>query len=323
MPDLSSLEQVAVTGATGFIGNQLVRALVRAGCRPILLARSRKGQEPLADLDEQVRWTQIDLTENGSIRDVLQRESPNTLFHLAGTRGLGDARGASTACVELNFHATARLLEEAMRAGVRRIVMAGSAEEYGNQPGPLYEGLPLRAASPYGISKASATSHALALHEREGCPVVIVRPFSVYGPGQPCHMFVAEAVDSAVRDVAFKMSRGEQKRDLIFVEDVVRGLIDAACAEGVEGCVINLGTSQSHRLRDVAERIWEMTGSQAPLLIGARNAPAVELYDTWADITLARRLLKWEPRVNLESGLKRTIDFAREQLVKNHLCQAI
>jgi nucleoside-diphosphate-sugar epimerase len=307
MTTVSFLESVAVTGASGFIGGHLVRALASKGCRLTLISRA-----------------QADLTDISAIRDILEREKPATLFHLAGTRGRNDARGAAKACEEVNFRATAALLEAAQLAGVRRVVVAGSAEEYGNQPGPLGESLPSKATTAYGISKAKATAYALEMRARAGLPVTVVRPFSVYGPGQPRDMFIAEAVDQAVRHADLRMSRGEQKRDLIFVEDVVGGLLAAATAEGVEGKVINLGTGQSHRLRDVAERIWDMTAARGRLLVGARTAPPDELYDTWADVTLARKLLAWEARTGLESGLRRTIDFAREQVeTKTQQCQAM
>ena len=324
MLDLSCLESVAVTGASGFIGRRVVSALVESGCRPVLLTRSDAIGQAFATNDPAVECAQIDLADSNSIQETLDRVRPSTILHLAGTRGHGDPRGATVACMEVNLNATVRLLEAAMNTGIRRIVIIGSAEEYGNQRGPLDETMPLLAASAYGISKAKATSHARRMHERDGCPVVVVRPFSVYGPGQPSNMFVAEAIDSAVQDVSFAMSLGEQKRDLIFIDDVVRGVIAAASAVGIEGRVINLGTGQAHRLRDVAERIWRLTGTKAPLLIGDRRACAEELYDTWADITLARRLLEWEPRVDLENGLEQTIDFARKEGVsKARLCQAM
>lgn len=321
MTPKSFLEKVAVTGATGFIGSHLARALATKECRLTLISRAQIENSS----DGKRCWAQADLTDSNSIRDILQREKPATLFHLAGTRGRRDARGAREACEELNFRATAALLETAMRAGVRRVVIAGSAEEYGNQPGPLDESLPSKATSAYGISKAKATAYALEMHAREGLPVTVVRPFSVYGPGQPRDMFVAEAVDQAVRHANLRMSRGEQKRDLIFVDDVVRGLIAAATAEDVEGKIINLGTGQAHRLRDVAERIWDIAAARGRLLAGARAAAPDELYDTWADVTLARKLLGWEVRTELENGLRRTIDFAREQLETKtqQQCQAM
>ena len=322
MPDLSSLEPVAVTGATGFIAAHLVPQLVAAGCRPILLARSWDENDHFADLRECVRWVEMDLGKSESFRSILQKEKPATLFHLAGVRGRSDDRDEALRCDQINFHATVSLLEAAMLAGVRRIVIIGSSEEYGNQSGPLHEGLSLRPATPYGVSKAKATERALEMHTRDGCPVVVVRPFSVYGPGQPADMFVAEAADCAVRNVPFKMSQGEQKRDLIFVEDVARGLIDAARAPEAEGRVINIGSGKAHRLRDVAEGIWKMTETQGTLLIGARFAAPEKLYDTWADITLARRLLGWEPMIDLDTGLQQTIEWARKQLEpKVQLCQ--
>lgn len=301
-----------VTGAAGFIGTHLVTALISAGCEPVLLTRSQ-GEESLPEFGKGVRWVHGDLTDPNTISDLIQREKPATIFHLAGTRGRGDVYRGGEACKELNFHATVRVLDAAMKARVRRIVIAGSAEEYGNQSGPLRESLTSRATSPYGISKAMATNYAKTAHAQNKCPVVVVRPFSVYGPGQPSDMFVAEAVDSAVRNVEFKMSRGEQKRDLIFVDDAARGFIQAACAENVEGHVINLGTGQAHRLRDVAELTWKMADATAALLIGARDASEDELYDTWADITLARLLLDWAPRVDLATGLRQTIRFAKER----------
>jgi len=320
MSKLSGLEPIAITGATGFIGKHLVRTLVEGGRRPILLTRL-KNDEAVSLHSAELQTRKVDLTDFSSVEGAIYDIRPSTLFHLAGTRGRGWAGDASAVCMELNFTATVGLLEAAMGAGVQRIVIVGTAEEYGNQPGPQRESLPARATSPYGISKAKATEYAVRMHAETGCPVVIVRPFSVYGPGQPGDMFVAEAVDSAVRNVEFRMSRGEQGRDLIFVDDVERGLIAAAGAPGVEGSVINLGSGECHPLRDVAQWIWRLTDTNAPLLIGARVAGQEELHDTWADITLAKRLLEWEPRVGLETGLRRAVDFARDEIATSSQAQ--
>ncbi|MEK6406917.1 MAG: NAD(P)-dependent oxidoreductase [Acidobacteriota bacterium] len=313
MLDLSSLEQVAITGATGFIGCHLVHELASAGCTPILFARTSRNDRWVTGQEKRVRWVELDITETGRVQEALQNLKPRVLIHLAGTRGRGDVRGAEVACEELNVGATVNLLRAAMVTGVQRIVIVGSAEEYGNQRGLQHEALPARATSTYGISKARVSKQAMRMHSEEDCPVVIVRPFSVYGPGQPSDMFIAEAVNAAVRNVEFRMSNGKQKRDLIFVDDVVRGLIAAASASDVEGRIINLGSGLAHPLCDVARRIWELAGAQAPLLIGARQSPAEELYDTWADIRLARQLLDWVPGVSLESGLERTVECEREQ----------
>ena len=304
-------EKVAVTGATGFVGKHLAPALLSSGARTVILGRSCE-----RDFDhyrDGMRQVAFDLTDEEGMVDVLRRERPQILLHLAGTRGHGAADKRNAECLEVNFYATARLLKAATRAGIRRIVIIGSAEEYGNQPGPLHETLLARPATPYGVSKARATEFAVDMHKRNGCPVVILRPFTVYGPGQPPDMFVAEAVESAVRNVPFPMSKGEQRRDLIFIEDVVKAIMAAASKPGIEGRVINVGTGKSRRLRDVAESIWKIAGASSPLLIGARHATADQLYDTWADTALAKDVLAFESEVDLKTGLQKTIERAKLQ----------
>lgn len=314
MPDAHWLDRVAITGATGFIGGHLVRALLPLGYQPVLLAHSPGLHPRLAGLKDRVRWVRMDLTSTDAISDILVEERPSMLFHLAGTRGLDQRVNGSVACAELNVCATVRLLDAALRAGVQRVIIVGSADEYGNQPGPLHEGLPLQPTSPYGISKAAASRFAQTMHARDGCPVVILRVFTAYGPGQPPDMFVAEAVACAVAGRAFCMSSGQQRRDLVFIDDVVQALIAAACAPAIEGRVINIGSGQAHRLRDIASLIWHLSESRAPLLVGARPAPAHEVHDTWADIALAGELLRWAPQIDLETGLRTTIQWARQQL---------
>src|SRR5258708_26695646 len=148
MSNLSVLEPIAVTGGTGFIGKHLVRALVSANYRPVVLSSSKEDAR-LSEFGGQLRSAPVDLGDSNSISETLQRARPATIFHLAGTRGRGDARGALEAWSELNFHATVRLLEASMSAGGRRSVIVGTAEEYGNQPRCLNESQPAQATLPY------------------------------------------------------------------------------------------------------------------------------------------------------------------------------
>src|SRR5581483_4552189 len=156
----------------------------------------------------------------------------DVLFHLAGTRGQNRPSAPLMACVEMNVLATTRILRSAQQARVKRVIILGTADEYGNQPGPLDEQRPLMPASPYAITKAAATQGAQWLHRREGLPVVILRPFSVFGPEMPAEMFVSQAVRAAVSGTRFVMTEGRQRRDMIYVDDVVRALIATATAPG-------------------------------------------------------------------------------------------
>ncbi len=315
---LSPDEKILVTGGTGFIGAHLLRALCASGSRPSALTRKREQVASLAaDVREQVRWQELDVRDGEAVQHFIQAERPDVIFHLAGTRGRGSIEESARLCAELNVRATANMLEAAKSAGVRRVILTGSADEYGKQAGPLKESMDLQPTSVYGNSKAGATRLAQKMFEEEAVPVVILRPFTIYGPQQPREMFVAEAIECAVNGMPFRMSEGTQKRDLIFVDDVVLALLAAASAPQVEGKVINIASGKAESLRDVAQLIWEISESRAPLLIGARTATKQETHDTWADITQARQALDWEPRVTLEEGLRATIDWQIEHNKEN------
>jgi nucleoside-diphosphate-sugar epimerase len=303
-------DAVAITGATGFIGRHLVRALTAEGIRPLLLARSLP--QTAAD-DPAARWVQADMRDPQAACEAIRRERPAVLIHLAATRRRAPRVEDAVASAELNVAATVRLIAAASESGARRIILLGSAEEYGDQPGPLTESMSLLPNSLYGIAKATVTRYGQAMHGAYGCPVVILRPFTVYGPEQPGDMFIAEAVCCAVRGTAFEMSHGRQRRDLVYVDDVISAIRAAMDAPGIEGKALNLGSGTAVPLREVAQRIWETAGSSAELRIGARPAPATETHDTWADISRAREFLGWEPRVDLPAGLEWTIRWARAQ----------
>lgn len=295
-----------VTGATGFLGRHLVRALVDTGRRPTLLAREPPERGPGGEDDGTVRWVRGDLRNPATPTAALAAVRPEVVFHLAGVRGQPGAAGQRE-CLEVNVLATARLVAAANAAGVRRVVLLGSAAEYGEQPGPWHEDLPLLAERPYGMSKAAATRLALDLHASAGLPVVILRPFTVYGPGQPAGMFVAEAMAAALGTAPYAIRDENHRVDLVYVADVVDALLRAASAPGAHGQVINIGSGQAVTLRHVAECVWKLAGSRAPLRLSPTRPPAPADPGPCADLTRARALLGWEPLTPLDNGLRSTL----------------
>ncbi|RLG23273.1 NAD(P)-dependent oxidoreductase, partial [Methanosarcinales archaeon] len=146
-----------------------------------------------------------------------------------------------------------------------------------------------------------------------GLPVVTVRPFQVYGPGQPEHTLVPAAIRAALGGEDFPMTPGQQARDFIYVEDVVDGVVTAATAPGVEGRSLDLGTGQAHTVRQVVERVWAMTGAPGRILLGALPYRVGEVMHLSADADRTARLTGWRARVGLEEGLRRTILMTQEK----------
>ncbi len=254
-----------------------------------------------------------DICDAGAMEELMGRERPDAVFNLAAVLGRDKTEAALRSCMEVNLRGALTVLRAATAAGAQRVILMGSAEELGDRPGPQTEDMEPRPLSPYGISKAAMTWMALATHRESGAPVVVMRPSTVYGPGQPAALFVAQAVGAAVGEGRFEMSEGRQRRDMVFVTDVARGLVAAAATPQADGEIINLSSADPRPLREVASRIWELTDSRAELAIGALEASRAQLADTWGDNSKARRLLGWSPVVDLDSGLEATIAAARSR----------
>lgn len=292
------LDRVLITGGAGFIGRHLAAELRRHGAQVLITARPQASPSDSSALA-------IDVRDAAAVARLLDSVRPSAVFNLVGRRPQSSTEDPEET-IELNVIAAMRVVRESARVGVARVVLVGSAEEYGDQSMPVSEDAPLDPRTIYGAAKAAMTLHALALHRSTGAPVTVVRPFSVYGPGAPTQMFVAEAMDRASRGLPFEMTEGTQRRDLIHVDDVVSGLIAAVRSPQAVGEVFNLGSGVSHALRDVAHAIWRISEAGGDLRIGVRAPPPGDLKETRARIDKAERVLGWRPRLELEDGLRAT-----------------
>ncbi len=143
--------------------------------------------------------------------------------------------------------------------------------------------------------------------------MIILRPFTVYGMAQPKGMFLSDAIRCALENRAFEMSEGKQMRDYIFISDFVRAIMSAIRTPDIEGEVFNIGSGRAFPLREIAEKVWEISGADASLLkIGARKVSLSELHNTCADITKAEKFLNWQPTISLTDGLNQTIKSIKE-----------
>jgi nucleoside-diphosphate-sugar epimerase len=305
-------EKILITGGTGFLGRYVVEELTAKGLTPTVLTRNL-GTNTSKKSSANLNFVKLDLLNALSLKNFFENFRPDIIIHLAGQ--ISESNNHSDELDKLNFEATARLLDLANSIKVKRFIMTGTADEYGFQGCPQAETMPATPVSNYAVSKNKAVEHALFLHRTNDLPVVILRPFSVYGGGQPPKMFVAQAVESAVKGIPFEMSEGGQKRDLLFVTDFVNAIIKTLTIEGVEGEIFNVGSGESIALRSLAKKIWEIAGADEKLLkIGARQTGVNELHDTQADVSKIRARFGWKPQISLDEGLRRVVRHAARKL---------
>jgi UDP-glucose 4-epimerase len=301
--------RILVTGGTGFIGTHLVHRLEQAG-----IAYTGVSHVAPAPTGAGGRWTRVDLNDAAAVDAMVAEEQPDVVFHLAGVLGADRSLAFAERAVQGNFLASHHLLTALGRsAQPQRIVLTGSSEEYGRQDSlPMTEDMSARPASPYSASKAAVTQFALLYHELHALPVVVLRPFVVYGPGQRPPMLVPALMHALARGEPFAMTEGRQTRDFVYVDDVVAALIAAAVAGDAAGEVFNVCSGEERSIREVAELCARLAGAaDGALLIGAVTYRLNEVWRLVGSNEKAHRVLDWSPRVRLEEGLRRTWDAYR------------
>jgi UDP-glucose 4-epimerase len=219
---------------------------------------------------------------------------------------------------DVNAGGSLAVVLAARSAGVRRLVYVSSSEVYGTaETVPMPETHPLRPTTVYGASKLAGELYALAQWRTWGLPVCVVRPFNTYGPREPYAGSRAEVIPRfALRLLAGEppvlQGDGLQTRDFTYVEDTVEGILRAAACDALVGDAVNLGRGAEVPIARVAELLAALVGRPDLLPLRAPARPG-DVRRHCADIAKARRLLAYEPRVDLEAGLARTLAWLRAE----------
>jgi nucleoside-diphosphate-sugar epimerase len=311
--------RVLVTGAAGFIGSHVVRRLLHVGADVHALVRPGSSARRLDALEPSIRRWDVDVADERAVLGCYRAARPEVVLHLAAdtsVRRHEHGWEAVERSLAVNLRGTLNVVRGAIEAdgAVSAFVRLGGLEEYGTAPFPFDEAARERPVSPYSASQVAGTHYCQMLQARAKAALVTLRPALVYGPSQSADFFIPGLIEACLRGEDFAMSDGGQRRDLLYVDDLVDAVLGAACRAGLYGAVINLGHGTEHRIRDVAREIVRLTGSRSRLLIGARTDDRGGLAHLVTSTTVAEDLLGWRPRVALRDGLLRTIDWTRARL---------
>lgn len=297
-----------VTGASGFVGSHLTRRLVREGMEVHILRRETSDFWRMHDVLPHVTAHVADLREPGSIRAAVAAARPDYVFHLGAATVVAGATDAAADLVATNLLGTVYLMEACEAVGFRGMVTTGDSFEYTPSPERLSESDPCHPTSLHGITKLAATLHAQAIARGRHRPIVTLRLFSTYGPGDHPRRLVPRAIASALAGTDLPLSRPDVTRDWVYIDDLIDLYLEAAVsAERHAGRVFNAGSGEYGRIDQVVEAVLRLTGSRAQPRWGTFQAPPHDDFPWVADPTSTFSSFAWRPTVSLEEGLARTV----------------
>jgi len=312
-----------VTGATGFIGSQVCMELLEAGNHvvgvdnlndyyDVRLKEWRLAQLAKSSSSQNFHFERLDIEDLSSLKDLFEKNrSFDAVLNLAARAGVRYSMENPYVYLSTNTEGTLNLLECMRSSDCPKLVLASTSSLYAGQSMPFDESLSVNEPlSPYAASKKAAELMAYSYHKLYGLDISVLRYFTVFGPaGRPdmCIFRFIKWIDEGVPIELF--GDGTQSRDFTFVEDIARGSIAAVRELGYE--IINLGGGRNPvSLNTVIEKLESLLGKKSK--IDHKPFHVADIKETWADIDKANRLLGWKPKVSLDEGLEKSVNWYME-----------
>lgn len=306
-------KRVLVTGASGFVGANLARRLIREGYETHLLVRQSYQSWRLKEIAAEVRLHQAELRDRDSLRTVMAAIKPEWVFHLAVYGGYSTQTGVDR-MVETNLLGSIALLDVCAEVGVEAFVQTGSSSEYGCKAHPAAEGEMLEPNSHYAITKAAATHYCQFVAKQRNVHAVTVRLYSIYGPYEEPTRFVPTLIVRGLSRQIPPLVRRETARDFVYVDDAVEAMIEAAAHSDLpRGSVYNICTGQQSTVETVVSIVRRLLNVEEEPVWSTMPRRSWDT-DVWVGSPeMAKRSFGWCARTGLEAGVERTIAWFHEK----------
>ena len=305
-----------VTGGAGFIGSHLVETLISAGCRVAVLDNLSTGRYAnLKHLEGKFSFYQDDIRSQKALDKAA--ENCDVIFHLAAVVSVPQTIENPVESAAVNELGSLSVFETARKKNVQRLIFASTCAVYGDDPRlPKTEDMEPNPLSPYAVQKLAAEYYARLFYDLYGLETAVLRYFNVFGPRQDpsspysgvISIFMTQALQN---QAAVIYGDGNQSRDFIYVQDVVRANLLAATTEGIGGRAFNIGSGRSVAINQLWQTICALAGQNLePEYAPKRPGDIVE---SLADGNAAKANLGFETEVPFEKGLELTFEWYRNQ----------
>lgn len=294
-------KRILITGGTGFIGYHLSKRCIKLGWSVTSL--SSNSPKPNKKI-QGVKYIKVDIRDKKKLFKI--KKDFDYIVNLAGYVDHSNKKKT----LESHYIGCKNLASLFLNKKIKKFVQVGSSIEYGKSRSPQVENKKNSQStfSIYGKAKLLSTKYLMAIYKKEKFPTTVIRLYLVYGPKQDINRVIPIAIKNALLDKKFNCSSGLQFRDFIYIDDVINAILKTLKNIKTNGEIINIGSNKPVRIKDLIIRICSLVGSGKPIF-GKIKLRKDEIKSLYPNINKAHKILKWGPKISLNTGLKRTIKY--------------
>ena len=310
--------KVLITGAAGFLGSHLTEKLIESGKKVRALmhydSNNNWGWLENSKYKKEIEFVVGDIRDFDSVYSAMK--DVDEVFHLAALIGIPYSYLSPLAYIKTNIEGTYNVMQSAKLLDTKNIIITSTSETYGSaQYIPIDEKHPKVGQSPYSATKIGADNLAISFYRSFGLPIKIVRPFNIYGPRQSARAIIPSIGIQILNDMKeIKLGNLEATRDLTFVTDTADGFIEISKESRLNGQTINIGMNQEISIKDLVEKISKITNKKIIIKTDAKRVrpEKSEVNRLVCNNSKIKKYTNWQPKYNLEKGLKETIDWLED-----------
>lgn len=301
-----------VTGGTGFVGSNLVRALVEKGEDISIIVRDKNLNWRIKDLNKKVNIYESEISDP-KVSKIVSAIKPDYIFHLAAY-GVLPSESDPIRMVDVNIKGTINLINAVKKNPFKLFINTGTSVEYGLKNSKMRESDVLAPINDYGVTKAAATLYAQKESVRNNLPIITFRLFTPYGYFEDRNRLIPSVVNNALRNTPIKVSVPTSVRDFIFIEDLVEAYLMSTKIKFNPGNILNIGTGRCFTIKEIVETVRKITNSNSKVVWGGveKQERFIEPKKWEADISKTKGAIKWGPHHSLNQGLKKTVEWFKE-----------
>ena len=302
---MSKVKKILIIGGTGFLGYHLAKHFLKRNFKVISISRKKAKKSRLL---KKVKYFYFDISKKKNFPKYLKKVKDISFLINAG--GEVDHKNKKKV-YQSHFLGVKNLVNYFFDKNLEKFVQIGSSLEYGKKNSPHYESFKVKPISNYAKAKSYATKYLLDLNQKTNFPVIVIRPYQVYGPRQDTNRLIPILINNSLKNKVFPCSNGLQRRDFLFVEDFIDGVFKLTIKKKISGEIFNIGSGETKLIKDVILLVRNVIKKGKPLF-GKIKMRKEENMITYPNIDKIKKLIKWKYKVKFREGILKTISYYKK-----------